>query len=91
MVAEMDKLKTMVRKTEDRQQLGELMALVAEKTTVAVAVKPDRTDSKVTPLSSAKPHCIYAECAWCWWLSTTVALAAKPGRTDSKVQHEELS
>ena len=44
----MDKLKTMVRKTEDRQQLGELMALVAEKTTVAVAVKPDRTDSKVS-------------------------------------------
>ena len=46
-VAEMDKLKTMARKTEDRQQLGELMALVAEKATVAVAVKPDRTDSKV--------------------------------------------
>jgi len=46
----MDKLKTMVRKTEDRQQLGELMALVAEKTTVAVAHKPDRTESKVLSL-----------------------------------------
>lgn len=49
-VAEMDKLRTMARKTEDRQQLGELMALVAEKATVAVAVKPDRTDSKVPHL-----------------------------------------
>ena len=49
----MDKLKTMVRKTEDRQQLGELMALVAEKTTVAVAHKPDRTESKVLSLCNA--------------------------------------
>ncbi len=58
-VAEMDKLKTMVRKTEDRQQLGELMALVAEKTTVAVAHKPDRTESKVhQPL-----QCISFACA----------------------------
>ena len=47
MVAEMDKLKTMVRKTEDRQQLGELMALVTEKATVAVAVKPEKAESKV--------------------------------------------
>ena len=47
MVAEMDKLRTMVRKTEDRQQLGELMALVTEKATVAVAVKPEKTESKV--------------------------------------------
>ncbi|CAK0785712.1 hypothetical protein CVIRNUC_008923 [Coccomyxa viridis] len=45
-VAEMDKLRTMVRKTEDRQQLGELMALVTEKATVAVAVKPEKTESK---------------------------------------------
>ena len=49
-VAEMDKLRTMVRKTEDRQQLGELMALVTEKATVAVAVKPEKTESKVTAL-----------------------------------------
>ena len=50
MVAEMDKLRTMVRKTEDRQQLGELMALVTEKATVAVAVKPEKTESKVAAL-----------------------------------------
>ena len=31
----------------DRQQLGELMALVTEKATVAVAVKPEKTESKV--------------------------------------------
>lgn len=53
-VAEMDKLKTMVRKTEDRQQLGELMALVAEKATCAVAAKPERSESKVSfPSASA--------------------------------------
>ena len=56
----MDKLKTMVRKTEDRQQLGELMALVAEKTTVAVAHKPDRTESKVHSLCNA--YCLHALC-----------------------------
>ena len=54
----MDKLKTMVRKTEDRQQLGELMALVAEKTTVAVAVKPDRDrlQGDATLISEAALH-----------------------------------
>lgn len=54
-VAEMDKLKTMARKTEDRRQLGELMALVAEKATVAVAVKPDRVESKVGLRHSLSP------------------------------------
>ncbi len=49
-MAEMDKLRTMVRKTEDRQQRGELMALVTEKATVAVAVKPEKIESKVTAL-----------------------------------------
>ena len=58
MVAEMDKLKTMARKTEDRQQMSELMALVAEKTTVAVAVKPDRTDSKVGSHRVCQEWCI---------------------------------
>ena len=57
MVAEMDKLKTMVRKTEDRQQLGELMAQVAEKTTVALAVKPDRAESKVRHFSCSPANC----------------------------------
>lgn len=59
-VAEMDKLKTMARKTEDRRQLGELMALVAEKATVAVAVKPERTESKVSLRHSLLP--VPAEC-----------------------------
>ena len=69
-VAEMDKLKTMARKTEDRRQLGELMALVAEKATVAVAVKPDRVESKVSLRHAPLP---------------VPADATKPDRVESKV------
>lgn len=62
MAAEIDKLKAMARRKQDRAQLSALMDAITDRATVAVAVKPDKPEAKVRARQLHR-HALHSA----WW------------------------